>query len=307
MLKEGGTTKLEIMANKIYTLGDRKLYLCSEDGSGDIEIGQAADPGQATFVRTKLWVYDKTGIVVPGEENQETALTVTNNSEQEAARALKVNGKAEIAGQLQVTSEIDAISDALYVGHNSSTNGVYVGRGDEETVLNGSYVQITPDLFVGVVSNGGLARIDANGDFPADELDLQIGSQNATRDVKLSRTGQKTIVKGRLDAEEHIRVGTSAVDGEIDCQANNRDLKVGTDTTQNVILSQAGQTIDMFGQARMNSNAVIMNNADDIINANGCGHVFNPNGQGATAPSIDHYINGVCTFYVDSTGGHNNV
>ena len=150
----------------------------------------------------------------------------------------------------------------------------------------------------------GTAAADGKIDCQANNRNLKMGSQNNTNNVELSRTGKTVIAKGRLDANEHIRVGTAAADGLIDCQANNRNLKIGTQNiTRDVRLSRAGQTVDLFGQLRTNFNAMVMNDAIDINDPAACGIVLNPAGHPLIpGPTLDFVLLGLVVACIDPTG-----
>lgn len=197
------------------------------------------------------------------------ALLVANPSTHDDARALKVEDKAEFDGKVQFDGETE-FNDKVTVG---------------------------PSDAAGEIDSGGI---------PATPRNLKIGTRNVTSEVEIGRSGKDTVINGELTVTEKSNFGDPNTDGMIDARGNLRDLKIGTDQTKDVILSRVGQTIDMFGQARMNSNAVVMNDADAITDADGCGMLFNPNGHpGPNMPCIDFYILGAVVGYVDENGWNN--
>ncbi len=227
---------------------------------------------------------------------ESTGLSVTNASNHANALALKVDGTSELNGHVNVDGP-------LFI--TGPENGLYAK--DNDPLLIGSSVD-TGEVIIGGPNNNvrTVSNLRTQNGLDGADGDLNIGATNHTDDVNIGRDGQDVIAKGRLDAEEHIRVGTDAVDGQIDCQANNRDLNIGTqNNTRNVILSRVGQTIDMFGQVQMNGNAILMNNGIDIIDPAARGIIDNPVGHIPGQPSIDFYIQGICVFYIDNIGGHN--
>jgi hypothetical protein len=154
----------------------------------------------------------------------------------------------------------------------------------------------SPRLRVGAPRNGEwepqVGHIDGSG-TPAEPVNLEIGTQNITNNVEIGRSGHEVDVNGRLDAEEHIRVGTGANDGKVDASANNLDLKLGTDTTRDVIICHAGQSVVVLG-------GTVWLNA-------GCteGIRFNPAGHGGGGPSKDFISNGQVRGWQDFNGFHN--
>jgi len=122
--------------------------------------------------------------------------------------------------------------------------------------------------------------------------------------VEIGRSGKKAIVRSDL------KVGLANATGRIESGgtiAAPQDLKIGANgETDDIIIGRAGQTIDMFGQARMNSNGIVMNGAGSVDAATGCGMLFNPDGHpGPAMPCIDFYINGAVVGWVDANGWNN--
>jgi hypothetical protein len=191
---------------------------------------------------------------------------------------------------------IDANGNAkLQLGTDPLTNHVELGRPAQWTAVKG-LLNAEGHIQVGTGADG---KVDAS----ANNRNLLLGTDaNATNNVEIGHVGQNfwTKVVNLFKSVAHIQVGDANNDGKVDAAANNRDLKIGTDTTGNVRLSRANQTIDMFGQARMNSNAIVMNNAAAHNVAGSIAMIANAVGHG-NGPSIDIWINGVMVRFVDRT------
>ena len=109
-----------------------------------------------------------------------------------------------------------------------------------------------------------------------------------------------------LDSEKYIQVGTTTSDGKVDAVDTSRHLKVGTYSTKNVTLSQAGNMTDIMGNNRHNGKQVILNDVDNLNDADGCGFKFNSVGHpGSNDPCIDFYINSAVVGYIDADDWHN--
>ncbi len=276
------------------------------------------------------------------------ALYAKNDNAGANALALEVVGKAYLSSLTRIGDHLtcEAECHVLETLFAEAEVNVVGHLNCEDAVSIDGQLAVGPNNAAGEIDSGGNPQ------------DLKIGTRNVTSDVEIGRDGREVNVKGRLDAEENIRVGTAANDGEIDAADDARDLKIGTDSdrtknviigrddqsvivrsdmlmvgqanetgkiesggtvaapqdlkigangeTDDVILGRAGQTIDMFGQERLNGNAVIMNNANAITDANGCGLLFNPDGHpGPAMRCIDFYINGAVVGFVDANGWNN--
>ncbi len=228
-------------------------------------------------------------------------LEVDEGIEDVTIKSVKV-GQSGSAGEIDSNGTAESKQD-LKIGSGAGTDSVIIGKQDHTAIVD-------CNLRVGRNDIGGVhtSRIDAYGNNGAADH-LNIGTQNHTNDVRISRSGQKALVQGDLQVDEELRVGPTGSAGKIDAGGTGQaqDLKIGTNnTTDDVILGRAGQTIDMFGQARVNSNAVIMNDADAITDNDGCGMLFNAVGHpGPAMPCIDFYINGAVVGYVDANGWNN--
>lgn len=218
---------------------------------------------------------------------------------------LNVGGDCAVVGSLVVgpaaaAASIDAggapNAQDLNIGTQASTDDVTIGRDGHNVTVNGS-------LIVGGAA-AAAARIDAELDGAATR-DLHIGTQATTDDIQLGRAGKDVTVMEDLNVFGGLKVGTANDNGLIDSNGvalAQRKLKIGSGAgTSDVMLSRAGQTIDMFGQERLNSNACVLNGAANITAANGIGFIVNAAGHG-NGPSIDFYINGVMVRYCDVTG-----
>jgi hypothetical protein len=161
-------------------------------------------------------------------------------------------------------------------------------------------VDIDGQLQVGPANAAG--EIDSGGDQNPQEL--RIGTNNVTTDVVIGRDGHDTLVRSDL------KVGPADDAGSIEsCGTTNapQDLNIGTNgETNGIFLGRAGVTVDVQCQTRLNSNALIMNDALAINDANGCGQVFNAVGHpGPNMPCMDFYINGAVVGWVDANGWNN--
>ena len=104
-----------------------------------------------------------------------------------------------------------------------------------------------------------------------------------TGDVEIGRDGRTTRVRSDL-----LKVGQENDAGQIDSGGTGvapQKLKIGTTgQTDDISLGRASQTVDLQCQARMNSNGIVMNNAANLVAANGCGMVFNA--VGLSSPEV---------------------
>ena len=151
-------------------------------------------------------------------------------------------------------------------------------------------------------------HIDANGqDMPLMGQVLNIGTQQRTRNVVIGRIDP-------ADPEAHVTVNSALLvgndmgqGGRIDAALDGgaaRNLEIGhQNTTADVHVGRAGQTIDMFTQTRMNSNAIVMNDAANIVAPTACGIVFNEVGHGF-GRSLDFVINSQVVGWADAQGIH---
>ena len=192
-------------------------------------------------------------------------------------------------GTNQVDGKIDANGLAnLKLGSDNLTNHVEIGRTGQFATLKG-LLKSEEHIRVGT---GGDGKVDGGG---ANAV-LKLGTDAAaTDDVEIGRSGHEVDVNGRLNALEHIRVGTGANDGKVDAADDARNLKLGTDAdyTNHVIIGRAGRTVEITG------GKIWLNAA----------HTFcldlNEAGQNPGHPSIDVYISGAVEAYIDDQGIHN--
>jgi len=300
------------------------LYLNHDEGNYDVIISHD-DSGEALNNSATVWVksprmrlgttmvdvnmvkqighLDGGGTAEEALDLRIGTLNITNNVEIGHDQHLVIaKGRLDAEKHIRVgTNGIDGKIDAngtakLKLGSDVLTNHVEIGRSQQWTAVKGPLFA-EEHIQVGTGADG---KVDAS----ANNRELKIGT-DTTNNVTIGRIAQGlwTKVVNLFKAEGHIQVGTTAAggDGKVDAASNNRDLKIGTDTTGNVRLSRAGQTIDMFGQARMNSNAIILNNVATILTAGSIALIANAAGHG-NGPSIDIYIGGAMVRYVDATG-----
>lgn len=261
----------------------KNLYVGESDAAGEIDSGGTEISPQDL----KLGTGAVTEEVIIARENK---LTTTQGP-------LKVG--RDIAGG-DGRSKIDAYTPPghgwtshLKIGTSEDTDNVFISRSAENI-----RTIIQSELRVGVD--------EVNGKIDAYE-DLCLGTLG-TNDVEIGRTGKKVTISGRLDAEEHVRVGDANTDGMIDAADDVRDLKIGTqsDYTGNLILSRAGKVVDIKGTTRFNKKEVVINDAESVTSASGCGFKYNSVGHpGPNMPCIDFYVLGSVVGYIDSTGWHN--
>ena len=236
---------------------------------------------------------------------------------------------------------IDALSDFdLQIGAGATTADVNIGRATQDVNVADD-LNVGGKVVIDDLDENATALKTTNSNAEANALALEVvGKTKLNGAVSMGQAGGKVTVMGELRVNEELHVNdllvaeaAACVVGNLTCESNvhleadlrvdgdvvvgpgdaaalidarnSQDLQIGTSaSTVDVNLSRAGQTVDMMGQARLNSNALITNNAASIIDVAGCGIVHNPAGQGVIVPSIDFYIDGVCVFYVDANGGH---
>jgi len=241
-----------------------------------------------------------------GPMTETIGLMVTNESTANTSRAIKVIGKVEIDDRVMLgDSNTDGFIDAASVNHDLNigtgvieTNNVVIGRTGKEVDVKGR-LDAEENIRVGDANDDGL--IDAADDA----RDLKIGTQaDFTADVEIGRSGRKAVVRSDL------KVGPADMTGKIESGGTGvapQDLKIGVSgETNGITLGRAGVTVDVQCQTRVNSNAVIMNGAASLLDANGCGQVFNAVGHpGPNMPCIDFYINGAVVGYIDANGWNN--
>lgn len=248
----------------------------------------------------------------------------------------QINHPTHVEGNLQVhqilgvgpgngEGQIDANSSGgdwdLKIGTGATTEDVIIGRAGQNVESSAAKMDFEGELRVGPTDAAGL--IDSGGVAgAATDRDLKVGTQTVTQDVYLSRNGQTTYVNGGMSVSQNANVGGTlqtsgnttllgtlsvgplAGAGSIDAggNPNAQNLNIGGGAaTANVGLGRANQTVDVNCQERMNSNAIVLNGANNITAANGIGIIVNAAGHG-NGPSIDFYINGVMVRYCDVTG-----
>ena len=226
------------------------------------------------------------------------AIWAVNNNAGGNALALRVDGVSElngnifaIGGSLAIEAEVH-INEQLFAEAAALVSGGLTCESDTD---------IDGQLTVGPGNAAG--EIDSGGSGPNPQ-NLRIGTNNITTDVVIGRNGRDTLVRSDL------KVGPADDAGLIESggtTAAPEDLKIGTNgETNGITLGRAGVTADVQCQTRVNSNAVIMNGALAINDANGCGLMFNPDGHpGPLEPCIDFYINGAVVGWVNANGWNN--
>ncbi len=275
------------------------LKVGPSDSAGEIDSGGSAGSKQDLKIGTGAGTDD----VIIAKQDQTTIIDCN----------LRV-GRSQVG--MVHASRIDAYGnagnpDVLHIGTQSHTTGVAISRTGTLTHVYGS-MEINEGLKIGTSESDGL--IDCNA-APEGDSDLKLGTLDNTRNVIIGRADHDVNVADDLNVGGDcavvggLHVGPEADAGMIDAGGDiaiPQDLKVGTGVgTQDVKIGRAGQTLDIFAQARANGNSVILNNAASITAGTGCGLLYNADGQGALEPSIDFYINGACVYYIDSAGGHN--
>jgi len=227
------------------------------------------------------------------DNDDKKAAHFINSSSDADARALMVEGLAEV----EANNPGGAATSIGLLARNENVN-----EGSRALKVEGK-TEISDYLYLGTDEDDG--TVDANDSG----RDLKVGTFfNKTNNVEIGRTGKEVNVKGRIDAEEHIRVGTAANDGLIDAADDARDLKIGTqvDYTGDLILSRSGKMTDIMGKTRFNKSQVIINDAASLGAASGCGFMYNSNGHpGPNEPCIDFYVAGTLVGYIDANGWNN--
>jgi hypothetical protein len=207
-------------------------------------------------------------------------IDVVNTSTNASARALKVQGTSELDGKTLVDGHlvITGAENGLYtegglpllIGTTAATGQVIMGNagdgvrviGDLEADDNldvGENLSVEGDVLIG--PGNATAEIDAAG-TPNAQI-LEIGTNNTTADVVIGRVGTDVQIADDLEVNGDLRVGPVGGAGEINAgDAVGQNLQIGGGNgTANVVLGRANQTVDLNCQARLNSNALVMNNA----------------------------------------------
>jgi len=288
------------------------------DGADDIRIGTGLTNSvrvghiNRSSIAEGIWLTVQTlgvgnGIVdayVPGQPAETRDLKLGNGNSTENVTVSRSGKVTSVMGRMDVEEharigtagndgKVDAAADTrdLKVGTDANaTNNVQISQSGKETDVKGR-LDAEEHIRVGT---GAAGKVDAS----ANNLDIKLGTDaNATNNVQISRSGKEADVKGRLDAEEHIRVGGTGVgaDGKVDAAASNRDLKLGTDSnyTNHVIIGRSGRVVEVTG-------GTIWLNALHTF-----GLDLNEAGHNPGHPSIDVYISGAVEAYIDDQGIHN--
>lgn len=305
----GGTTYLNGVTIATQQLQARKEILVGNTANEDGGKIDAAAPGEETRV-LYLGTEETTGDVEISQDGNTTKIKGD----------LNVNGDFVIGGSVNGSGGND-----LELGTEGGGTYVLISRaGGTTKIQNIGIVEGLLTLGKGADEVHGV--IDCNA-VEANNMDLKIGGQNFTRNVILSRAGKTTQVQGSLDVDQNANIdGTLQVDGSSKLSGNltvgpgggagtidsngialaERDLEIGGgEGTKDVLLSRDGQRTDILGNARLNGNEVVLNDADNITDSNpnpvlgGAGFKFDPNGG---APRINVYINGAVIGWMDVNG-----
>ncbi len=224
------------------------------------------------------------------------SMSIMDNSEDTALEILNEGGGPSITAEGIIEAGLDGISceGPLLLGSRQADGyiegvpkpqpgSILIGTGEDTGTIRvgrvGQTVRVFSTLEVGADEDDpGL--IDAELD-DEDARELSIGTGNSTADLNLSRAGQDVNVADDLNVGGDcavvgdLHVGPEADAGMVDSGGDvaiPQDLKVGTGVgTEDVQIGRAGQTIDLFAQARANGNSVILNNALSITAGTGCG------------------------------------
>ena len=161
---------------------------------------------------------------------------------------------------------------------------------------DGQAVNVADDLNVAGTINGENAADDA-----------VLG--DASNETHVGQLNHPTHVKGNLQVVQNLGVGPTNGAGSIDARGTPtaQNLKIGSgNSTGAVELGRTGQNVKVVGTLSMN-NDVDMNSNDlrmDSVAA-GSGMRYNAAGQNPGHPSLDFFIAGVVSYYIDDDGGHN--
>jgi len=240
------------------------------------------------------------------------------------------NGLTQLGGGLEVTDISDIGGSEIQVHSKVHFNDTVFMEADAEcaSILGvvGTFTADSEARLLGAVKVGpaGAAGSIDSGGSAGTPRGLNIGTGNVTTAIEISRADQPTTVNGSLTVDQASTLtgavtaaSTLKVSGAVTVGPNNAAGRIdavptaggaanlievgGQNSTSDVKLGRVGQTIDMFGQARLNSNAMVVNGAASLTAVGGAGFVYNAVGWG-NGPSIDFYLNGVMVRFVDATG-----
>ena len=358
-------TSTNPMARALWSNGETEIIGRSTDNPASIALLAKNEStnfnARALKVEGKAEILGETSIDI---ESGGPALSVNNPTEDGVAievvagnvnigYGLNVGLDAQIEGALTLGSRqthgyIDGVTDPepglLYIGSKEESGNISLARSGNSIICNGV---IKAGEHIQVGTNIADGKIDCNA-AEEDNKDIKIGGEVNTRNVILSRSGKVTTVKGRLDVEEHARIGTAANDGKVDATSDARDLKLGTDAnaTNNVQIGRSGKEADIKGRLDAEehirvgtgandgkvdaadnarnlklgtdagyTNHVIIGRADRTVEITGgkiwlnAAHTFgldlNEAGHNPGHPSIDVFISGAVEAYIDDQGIHN--
>jgi len=169
-------------------------------------------------------------------------------------------GKIDSGGVAGSTTDRD-----LYLGTQTVTQDVYLGRSGQTTLVNGAINVTQTSYLTGAVTMQGSAAIGGS---------LAVGPTS----------------------------GAASIDAGGNPTAQNLNLGSGN-ATANVNLGRSGQVVDVNCAERVNGNEVIMNGVANLANGASAGFVYNSTGHG-NGKSIDFYIDGSRRGYIDALGWH---
>ena len=177
-------------------------------------------------------------------------------------------------------------SIVLRINTNPNNGDVIISHPDGNPPLPSASVEIrSPRLRIGPGNQAG--NIDANG-LAVIGQPLNIGTRDTTSRVEIGNTlvpGFLTQFVTQTQFIGQIQVGAAAnTAGRIDAQldgAASRKLEIGTqDTTADVRLGRAGQTVQVSAPLNVNGNAFALNALGTLkIVANAAGHGAGPAGD----------------------------
>ncbi|MDP8240541.1 MAG: hypothetical protein P9X24_15725 [Candidatus Hatepunaea meridiana] len=232
-----------------------------------------------------------------------TAVKVYNPSTHDDARALAVTGTGDITVQLANTVD-EADKQALnvmgnthlqsYTGENAAHKTLEVVNNSTHADARGLKVEGKSEIEDMIIDS---TNLNANGY-------LKLGTQSPTTSVKVGNLNNELSLAGDpIYMEGHVLAGES-----IDANGDGpTDLAIGTDaSTQDLKLSQDGQIVDIMGDARLNENEFVVNDAANLAAGTGCGFKYNSGGHpGPNMPCIDFYVGGNVVGWIDADGWTN--
>jgi len=150
-----------------------------------------------------------------------------------SGQAVKIHTATRFGNGAGTAARLDAELDGaasrnIEIGGQNTSADIILGRAGQDVIAQED-LAVRGILTVG--PNNNVGQIDANNAH-----DLKVGTQNATTDVEVGRSGQKVKAVGDIVA------GTAGAGGKID--SAGADLKIGSvNTTNDVYLGRTGKDV----------------------------------------------------------------